>query len=70
MINKDHIDYPKYAKEFWTIVEEEKQELEGFSFDNSSKEKLKDSEKAIIHKKYASKIKELQDKYSYLFEKD
>ena len=65
MVNKKHKDYPKYAAEFKTLVEELNSEL--------SKIKVKthkgfDSENSIVDKKYALKIKALQEKYNYLFD--
>lgn len=64
MVNKEHPDYKKYQTEFFNLrdkmVEEinkvEQPEIKGL-----------DGPTTAIHKKYAKKIKELQQKYKHLF---
>ncbi len=64
MVNKNHKDYPKYASEFEVLVKEQESEL--FKI-KPRKIKGFDGEDCIVDKKYALKIKALQEKYKYLF---
>lgn len=65
MVNKKHKDYPKYAAEFKTLVEERNSELSKIKVQTH---KGFDGENSIVEKKYALKIKALQEKYNYLFD--
>lgn len=65
MVNKKHKDYPKYAAEFKTLVEEWNSKLSKIKVQTH---KGFDGENSIVDKKYALKIKALQEKYNYLFD--
>lgn len=65
MINKNHEDYLKYKEAFDNLVAEEKNEIQNVKSPNA---KRFDGEYSKIHKKYALKIKALQEKYNYLFD--
>ena len=65
MINKNHEDYLKYKEAFDILVAKEKNEIQNVKPSNV---KRFDGEYSKIHKKYALKIKALQEKYNYLFD--
>ena len=67
MVNKEHQDYQKYKTEFEELVKKQNIEI---SKVKPRKYKGFDGEECIIHKKYALKIKALQEKYKYLFASD
>lgn len=64
MINKNHVDYPLYLAECESIREMWKKEL---SLVEIPKIKTLDGPTVAIDKKYAKKIKDLQQKYKHLF---
>lgn len=65
MTNKNHEDYLKYKEAFDILVAKEKNEIQNVKPSNV---KRFDGEYSKIHKKYALKIKALQEKYNYLFD--
>ena len=64
MVNKNHPDYEKYIEECYIERDKLKEELSKI---NQPKIMCKDGYGVAIHKKFAKKIKKIQQKYSYLF---
>lgn len=69
-INKRHPKYAEYFEKCIDLSEQEDAEIEQFEKSQRKNAKSFDSPLALIHKKYAQKIKELQKEYSFLFEED
>lgn len=64
MINKEHSDYKKYKKEFFDLRDKMNNEINKIE---EPEVKGLDGTTAVIHKKYAKRIMELQKKYKHLF---
>ncbi len=64
MVNKNHPDYDKYESEFLNIRDKMIDEINIIEIPEI---KGLDGESTEIHKKYAKKIKILQQKYKHLF---
>lgn len=64
MVNKEHPDFKKYQSEFFDLRDKMNNEIDKIEMPQI---KGLDGETTAIHKKYAKKIKELQQKYKHLF---
>ena len=64
MANKKHPDYKKYQSEAFDLRDKMIDEIDKVEMPQI---KGLDGEITVIHKKYAKKLKELQQKYKHLF---
>ena len=68
-LNKEHPKFSEYNQRFWQLVDEQNKEHDKVEKENPNFRGL-DGPTAIVDKKYALKIKALQEEYSFLFEED
>lgn len=64
MVNKEHPDYKKYQSEAFDLRDKMINEIDKVEMPQI---KGLDGETTAIYKKYAKKLKELQQKYKHLF---
>ena len=67
MIDKAHVDYKTYEKEFCTLIDECNKELGQYGGKSTLNSARRDGVISHILKKYSTLIKELQKKYAHLF---
>ena len=65
MLNYEPEDYPEYKKQFDDLFAQLSKKLDEVE---APKVKGYDGQSNFVYKKYIKKIKELQNKYSYLYD--